>query len=333
MSFKKPNESIMNIGEVLKTKRAKTLMGFIYSWGASIVLVGALFKLNHYPYSGVLLGIGLITEAIIFFVSAFEPPLDMPEWSRVYPELKEDYPVEELSKEIKPVKGKLEDLLKGSDLTPDLLSKVSVSLNELSTTAKGISNISTATLATEQYVKNLSSASDSMSLMHEVNSKANSAINQSVNQVVNSYQGAAEIMKNSGMAIAEKLNASGADFTSKIAESGNLLVNSYKTASEKIDQSVQHIGSSTGSYSESLIRLNSNISALNNALEMQLKGTENQARAHQQFNNDLGRMNEILASSADELKRYQENAAKLNQHLEDLTRIYGNMLGALNYKK
>ena len=51
----------MNIGELLKTKRAKTGMGFIYSWGASIVLIGALFKLNHYPYSGVLLGIGLIT--------------------------------------------------------------------------------------------------------------------------------------------------------------------------------------------------------------------------------------------------------------------------------
>jgi gliding motility-associated protein GldL len=323
----------MNIGEVLKTKRAKTLMGFIYSWGASVVLIGALFKLNHYPYSGLILGIGLITEAIIFFVSAFEPPLEVPEWSRIYPELREDFPVEELSKDIKPGKGKLEDLLKGSDLTPDLLNQVSVSLTELSTTAKGISNISTATLATEQYVKNISSASDSMSLLHEVNSKANMAINQSVSQVVDSYLGAAEVMKNSGIAIAEKLNASGSDFTSKLAESGNLLVNSYKTVTEKIDQSVQQIGNSTGSYSESLLRLNANITALNSALEMQLKGTENQAKAHQQFNNDLGRMNEILATSAEELKRYRENAAKLNQHLEDLTRIYGNMLGALNYKK
>ena len=44
-------------------------------------------------------------------------------------------------------------------------------------------------------------------------------------------------------------------------------------------------------------------------------------------------MNEILAASAEELKRYRENATKLNQQLEDLTRIYGNMLGALNYKK
>ena len=81
----------MNIGELLKTKRAKSLMGFVYSWGASIVLIGALFKLQHWPYSGWFLGIGLITEAIIFFVSAFEPPLEIPEWSRVYPELREDF--------------------------------------------------------------------------------------------------------------------------------------------------------------------------------------------------------------------------------------------------
>ena len=241
--------------------------------GRFVVLIGALFKLNHYPYSGVILGIGLITEAIIFFVSAFEPPLEMPEWSRVYPELKENFPVEELSRDIKPVKGRLDYLLKGSDLTPELLYKVSVSLNELSINAKGISNISSATLATEQYVKNMSSASDSMSLMHQINSKANSAINQSIIQVVDSYQGAAEIMKNSGMAVAEKLNASGADFTSKIAESGNLLVNIVSRHLKKIDQSVQHIGSSTGMYSENLQRLNSNITSLNGSLEAQLKGT------------------------------------------------------------
>jgi gliding motility-associated protein GldL len=319
----------MNIGELLKTKRAKTAMGFVYSWGASIVLVGALFKLNHYPYSGVLLGIGLITEAVIFFVSAFEPPLEMPEWSRVYPELKEDFPVEEL----KPEKHKLEDLLQGTEITPALLGKVSTSLNELSKTASGISDISTATLATEQYVKNISSASDSMSAMHVVNSKANTAINQSVIMMMDTYQSATELLKKTGQTAAEKLSASGVEFTNKITESGNLLAGSYRTASEKIEQSLQHFGSSAGNYSENVLRLNSNISALNTALENQLKGTENQTKVHQQFNADLGKINEVLMASTEELKRYRDNAIKLNQHLEALNMIYGNMLGAMNYKK
>jgi methyl-accepting chemotaxis protein len=319
----------MNIGELLKTKRAKTAMGFVYSWGASIVLVGALFKLNHYPYSGVLLGIGLITEAVIFFVSAFEPPLEMPEWSRVYPELNEDFPVEEL----KPEKPRLEDLFTSTEITPDLLGKVSTSLNELSKTASGISDISSATLATKEFVKNISSASDSMGAMHEVNSKANTVINQSVSKMMDTYQSATELLKNSGQAAAEKLSASGVEFTNRITESGNLLAGSYKTAAEKIGQSLQHFGSADGNYSENILRLNSNIAALNKALENQLKGTENQAQAHQQFNSDLGKMNEVLMASAEELKRYRENAVKLNQHLEALNSIYGNMLGAMNYKK
>jgi chromosome segregation ATPase len=319
----------MNIGELLKTKRAKTAMGFVYSWGASIVLIGALFKLNHYPYSGVLLGIGLITEAIIFFVSAFEPPLEMPEWSRVYPELKEDFPLVE----IKPEKHLLEDLLQSTEITPALLEKVGFSLNELSKTASGISDISSATLATEQYVKNIGSASNSMSAMHDVNSKANEAIHQSVTQMIDSYQSTTELLKNSGQSAAEKLSASGVEFTNKIAESGNLMAGSYKAAAEKIEQSLQHFGSSSGNYSENILRLNSNISALNGALENQLKGTENQAKVHQQFNADLGKMNEVLMASAEELKRYRDNAVKLNQNLEALNMIYGNMLGAMNYKK
>jgi chromosome segregation ATPase len=319
----------MNIGELLKTKRAKTAMGFVYSWGASIVLVGALFKLNHYPYSGVLLGIGLITEAVIFFVSAFEPPLEMPEWSRVYPELKEDFPLVE----IKPEKHLLEDLLQSTEITPALLEKVGFSLNELSKTASGISDISSATLATEQYVKNIGSASNSMSAMHDVNSKANEAIHQSVTQMIDSYQSTTELLKNSGQSAAEKLSASGVEFTNKIAESGNLMAGSYKAAAEKIEQSLQHFGSSSGNYSENILRLNSNISALNGALENQLKGTENQAKVHQQFNADLGKMNEVLMASAEELKRYRDNAVKLNQNLEALNMIYGNMLGAMNYKK
>lgn len=324
----------MNIAELLKTKRAKTFMGFVYSWGASIVLIGALFKLQHWPYSGLFLTIGLITEAVIFFVSAFEPPLESPEWSRVYPELREDYDDNGfIEPERKGSKDPLGDLLKGTDLTPALLDKVSFSLNELSNTARGISDISSATLATEMYVKNLGSASESMGLLADVNSKANNTIHNSISQLVETYQNTSKLMSNSGQSIIEKLNKTGDEFTARISESGNLMAKTYKSASEKIEQSLQHFGDSSGNYSENLQRLNKNLSSLNATVENQLKGSEEQFKANQQFNADLGRINETLASSAEELKKYRENAAKLNQHLEALNQIYGNMLGAMNYKK
>jgi hypothetical protein len=66
---------------------------------------------------------------------------------------------------------------------------------------------------------------------------------------------------------------------------------------------------------------------------MQLKGTEEQFKASQNFSKDLVAMNSILASSVDELKKYKENAEQLNKHLESLNTIYGNMLGAMSYKK
>jgi gliding motility-associated protein GldL len=323
----------MNIGELLKTKRAKSMMGFVYSWGASIVLIGALFKLQHWPYSGYFLGVGLITEAIIFFVSAFEPPLEMPEWSKVYPELREDYAFDELPKPEKPGNRGLEELLNNTELTPALLDKVSLSLNDLSKTAKGISDISSATLATEKYVQNLNTAGDSMSALSNLHAKANTNIDNSVSLLVSSYENTAKMMSSSGQAIVEKLNNTGNDFTSRILESGNLLVKTYKTASEKIEGSLQNFGDSTGNYTENLNKLNKNLSVLNAAVENQLKGSEAQVKAHQKFNDDLGKINEVLVSSAEELKRYRENATKLNQHLEALNVIYGNMLGAMNYKK
>jgi gliding motility-associated protein GldL len=322
----------MSIGELLKTKRAKTVTGYIYSWGASVVLIGALFKLQHWPYSGPILAVGLLTEAVIFFVSAFEPPLDIPEWSKVYPELREDYEVSEFDEIEKPGRNKLDDLLKNTELTPDLLKKVSFSLNELSNTARGISDISAATLATDMYVKNMSHASEAMSSFSEINAKANQSIHSSVNDLVETYQKTTKQLSSSSQAVIDKLSQSGEDITSRISESGNLLAKSYKSAADRMEESFKNLNNS-GDYAEHMARLNKNLSTLNSTVENQLKGAEDQFKAGMRFNTDLGKMNEILAGSVEELKRYQENASKLNQHLEALNTIYGNMLGALNYKK
>jgi gliding motility-associated protein GldL len=65
----------------------KLLMPKLYGWGAAVVILGALFKIEHLPGASVMLGIGLSLEAIIFFFSAFEKPHTETDWSLVYPEL------------------------------------------------------------------------------------------------------------------------------------------------------------------------------------------------------------------------------------------------------
>ncbi len=300
----------MNLGEVFKTKRWKTFMGYVYGWGASVVLIGALFKLEHLPYSGLLLTIGLSTEALIFFLSAFEPPMEIPDWGKVYPELREDYELAGLE-ELKPKKNGLEQLLNGTDLTPDLLDRVGKGLNELSNTARGISDISSATLATDMYVKNLSSASQSMGTFTQINNKANESIDKSVATLIESYSLAA----------------------SKLTETGTKLSATYNRSSEAISGGLESIGNSSKEYASNLEKLNKNLYSLNTNFESQLIDTKEQFKATQQFNKDLSEMNSILTSSVDELKKYKENAEQLNKNLEALNTIYGNMLGAMSYKK
>src|SRR3569832_2179440 len=77
----------MGLQEITQGKKFKVLMARLYGWGASIVIVGALFKIQHYPGAGFALVLGLSTEAVIFFFSAFEPPHEEVDWSLVYPEL------------------------------------------------------------------------------------------------------------------------------------------------------------------------------------------------------------------------------------------------------
>ncbi len=323
----------MNLGELFRTKRWKTFMGYVYGWGASIVMIGALFKLEHWQYSSLLLTIGLVTEAFIFFLSAFEPPIEMPEWSKVYPELKEEYELLELDEAGTKGKKGLGDIFGSSELTPELLDKVGKGLNDLSNTAKGISDISTATLATDMYVKNLGSASESMSNLAETNNSANEKINNSVRSLTESYSTTAQKLSESGVNFIEQINKSGEEFTKQLAETGKRLATTYANAGQSVSSELDNIKESSKEYSGNLNKLNGNLSELNANFETQLKGTAEQFKASQQFSRDLVEMNSILASSVEELKKYKENAKQLNKHLESLNTIYGNMLGAMSYKK
>ena len=72
-------------------KGYKTFMGYVYGFGASIVMVGAYFKLTHIPGADFMLGLGLGVEALIFFLSAFEPQHLEYQWDNVFVELDEDW--------------------------------------------------------------------------------------------------------------------------------------------------------------------------------------------------------------------------------------------------
>jgi methyl-accepting chemotaxis protein len=308
-------------------------MNYVYGWGAAIVMIGALFKLEHLKYSGVLLAVGLITEAFIFFLSAFEPPVEMPDWSKVYPELNEEYELENVEQVGKKGKNGFNELFASNELTPELLDQVGISLANLSNTAKGISDISSATLATDMYVKNLGSASESMNNFTEINNNANISLNKSVGSLIESYSSTAQKISETGIEAIENMHKSGEKFSTVLNETTRKLADTYSTAGNAISNEIENIKDSSKQYSSNLQKLNGNLGTFNSSIETQLKGTEEQFKATQNFSKDLLAMNSILASSVEELKKYKENAEQLNKHLESLNTIYGNMLGAMSYKK
>src|SRR5437868_8925122 len=137
----------MGLAELTQGKKFKTFMARLYGWGASVVIVGALFKIQHYPGAGLMLVIGLSTEAVIFFFSAFEPPHEDVDWSLVYPELAgmqdEDAMDRKKKKTIKdPVAQYMDKLLADANIGTDLLQSLGTGLKSLGDNTSKLADLS-----------------------------------------------------------------------------------------------------------------------------------------------------------------------------------------------
>ncbi len=153
------------------TSGYKKFMAYAYGIGAAVVILGALFKLMHWPGASIMLIAGLGTEALIFFLSAFEPVHDDPDWSLVYPELAGG-----LSKgkkgEPKDAEGllskKLDGLLKEAKIDAELMSSLGNSIKNFEGAAKGISPTVDSIAATKKYGEEMSLAAAQMESLNSL---------------------------------------------------------------------------------------------------------------------------------------------------------------------
>jgi gliding motility-associated protein GldL len=167
----------MGLSELTQGKKFKKFMAKLYGWGAAVVILGALFKIQHYPGAGIMLVIGLSTEAVIFFFSAFEPPHEDVDWSLVYPELAGMADEDNMSKKVKakvqdPIAQYLDKLLADANIGNDLIKNLGTGLKSLGDNTAKLSDLSDASVATEDYVKNVSKASQSIGQMSDSYTKA-----------------------------------------------------------------------------------------------------------------------------------------------------------------
>ncbi|MFT3737339.1 MAG: gliding motility protein GldL [Breznakibacter sp.] len=311
----------MSLTELVESPGYKKLMGKVYGWGAAVVLAGALFKIMHYPGAELMLILGMGTEIIIFFLSAFEPPHAMPDWSLVYPEL---VGLEPLDRGTKPSSGggggsELAALIQSGHLDQDVVQKLADGIKKLANTTGQLGELSEASLVTDVYLKNLKNASDSVSQLTNTQLKSAKTLEDSTSLLAQSYDSTARVITQSGTKIAEDIN-----------RSGEQLLSTYGKLASTVTQESEKMASNGKLYVEQLSGMNKSLSELNSLYELQLKNSSAQVQAATEVTQGLELIKNQFVASVEDAKVYKEQVAKLSQSISELNSIYGNMLSAMN---
>jgi uncharacterized protein YukE len=304
-----------SIADITASSGWKKFMAKLYGWGASVVIIGALFKIQHWKFAGLFLTIGLLTEAIIFFFSAFEPLHEELDWTLVYPELagmSEQDEMEEM-KEVGSAFGgrpldRIENLLGESSINEETLKNIGTGLKKLNTAASGIADISGATAATQDFLTNIKAAAGSVGSMNETYGTTIQSIKDSAGALATAYLSSAE----------------------QVAKSGTEVAGSYQKIADSLKGENDMISQSGREHEQHLEALNKNLSALNAVYELQVKEGSDHLKGTQKVYSGIEEMISKLKDSIDETGRYKEEVVKLRDNLSSLNNIYGNMLSAMN---
>ncbi|MDI6048775.1 MAG: gliding motility protein GldL [Flavobacterium sp.] len=157
---------------------SKKQMNFAYGMGAAVVIIGALFKITHIEFGfitgNLMLTIGLVVEALIFALSAFEPVDDELDWTLVYPELANGVKGESKKKVEAPadtqglLSQKLDAMLKDAKIDGELMASLGNSIKNFESAAKGIAPTVDSISATKKYSEELSMAAAQMESLNSL---------------------------------------------------------------------------------------------------------------------------------------------------------------------
>lgn len=279
------------------SKKWKGFMAKLYGFGAAVVIVGALFKIQHWPGAGLMLIVGLGTEAVIFVFSAFEPIHEEYDWTLVYPELA-GMSDEEKRKELDE-KGEetsltqqLDKMLEEAKIGPELLESLGAGMRGLSESVTKIGDIADASVASKDFTDNITKATSNVDQLSQAYQRANDSVSSSVDQLAGAYSRASKTLES---------------FASANEESAN--------------------------YNEQLGKVSKNLSALNAAYELQLQGSNEHLKATNTLYEGIQTVLANLNSSVDDTQRYRSEINNLASNLEALNTVYGNMLTAMNVRK
>lgn len=346
----------MSLGQLTKSRGFKVFMAKLYGIGAAVVIMGALFKITHIAYADEMLFVGLTTEAIIFFFSAFEPPHVEPDWSLVYPELagmyhkvdsSDDFP--EFMDEMESTKDmsvtqQLDLLLSEAKIDNELIESLGTGLRNLSASAGNMNQMANAAEANTVFVENVKNASSSISNLTTSYEKVSNALGHDL-EATSKYQSnilgaseAASSLTSAYTKVAESLNndmTSAGEFSAKVqiaAQSASMLAEEYQKSIALMRHSAEVLNFTaidSGDYNEELQKISSNLSALNAVYELQLQSSNEQVESTAKVQESMTKFLENLNRSIETTRQYQQGVESLTQNVEAMNKVYGNMLSAM----
>ncbi len=320
------------LDNLVRSKGYKNFMAKLYGIGAAIVILGAMFKIMHWPGADLMIVVGMSTEAIIFLFSAIEPLHVEYDWSLVYPELAgmdhgeaelhsgeegEDGESEESGEPHNiaahsgrrgggvvmqmndPMTQQLDKMLEDAKIGPELLESLGKGMQNLADSANSLNGMTTAVAATDKFVSNMDNAADA------------------ITELTEAYQrNAASINKDS-------------ETSEAYLDSLKEATNSVATLSNIYKETAQTLAKGDVSYVEELKKMATSLSSINAMYEIQLQNSTSQLEATKQVQDKIQNMVVNFANSADDVLKYKEQVDALSRKVAELNKVYGNMLAAM----
>ena len=277
------------LDNLVRSKGYKNFMSKLYGWGAAVVIIGALFKINHWPGGTIMLIIGMGTETVIFFLSAFEPPHVEFDWTLVYPQLAGMEDSESLSnitsgddvdslvsvpESSDPLTARIDKMLEDANITPELIERLGSGMNNLAESAQAMNGMAQAAASTDKFVNSLDGASDAVNNLRQAT--------EAVNTLTTIYQ-----------------------------------------------ETAQALTSGDASYADEMKKLAGSLASVNAMYEMQLQTSTSQLESTKEIEERIHNMMVNFADSAEGVLKYKDQVDALTRKVAELNNVYGNMLAAM----
>ncbi len=239
--------------------------------GAAVVIMGALFKIQHYPGASLMLIIGLTTEAVLFLMFAFAPPeahpASMEEWARVYPQLlDEDVEYEDEDEEGLAVAGNdlassMGDMLADANINQDVINKLGEGLNSLSTNVANMSEVADASVATNEFAQQAKHATVSLQDLGKSYATTAEAMSGMADAAVDAKEYHTQVQN-----ITKNLGSLNAVYEMELQDANSHLkaMNKFYANLSSAMENMSEASKDTDQFKQQLSALSSNLTQLNN---------------------------------------------------------------------